>query len=695
MALAVLGAPWPAAARDDIAATPLAVPSSGEVVTYPAEFFQRYNPDSALEMVERLPGFQVDDGADKRGFGGASGNILIDDRYPSAKQDSPSSILDRIPAAQVARIEVIRAQVREIDLRGHAVVANVVLREDIPATSRWEGSIRKNFNHAPLTVAGSVSVSDQWKGIEYVVGAGGRRFASGEGGTELLIEEGGSFLEEHLEDTFLRGEEGSGNLNASTWLGETRVQVNAGYAFENRFETLTSVPDPRRQPDDDSEDFFADDGDVRQLEIGGDAERSFGRDFLAKAILLYTREDKDAVSSQRTLDDAGAQALFRIADSGTVSTEAIARLELYWAGWADHAVQIDLEGARNVIDASLLQNVDTGDGPEPVPVPGANTRVHEDRGDFMISDIWSLGKLELDYGVGAEASTITQEGDARQKRNFFFLKPHLALTYWAAENRHTRLRLAREVSQLDFDDFVSATVFQDDDLALGNPDLRPETTWVAELVEERRYGRLGVVKLKLFHHWISDVQDLLPLSSSFEAPGNIGDGRRWGVELEATVPLDSLGLAAARLDLQARLQDSTVTDPVTGDDRVLSGAGGAEKPIPFRDENRFAFGVAFRQDFQDARVSWGWDARARADRTRFLVNELDVYGDGTELNVFVETTRWFGRKISLSANNLLDFNFVRNRTIFTGERDLSPIARRELQDRTDGRRVLLTVSGSF
>jgi hypothetical protein len=128
---------------------------------------------------------------------------------------------------------------------------------------------------------------------------------------------------------------------------------------------------------------------------------------------------------------------------------------------------------------------------------------------------------------------------------------------------------------------------------------------------------------------------------------------------------------------------------------MLSGKGGAEKPIPFRDENRYAYGVAFRQDFQEARIAWGFNVRARADRTRFLVNELDVYADGTELNVFVETTRWFGQKIRLSADNLLDFNFVRNRTIFTGERDLTPIARHELQDRTDGRRLLLTVSGSF
>ena len=77
------------------------------------------------------------------------------------------------------------------------------------------------------------------------------------------------------------------------------------------------------------------------------------------------------------------------------------------------------------------------------------------------------------------------------------------------------------------------------------------------------------------------------------------------------------------------------------------------------------------------------------------VNELDVRDEGTELNVFVETTRWFGLKINLSGNNLLDLEQLRHRTIYVGERDMQTIDRSELTDRTDGRRIVLTVSGSF
>lgn len=90
--------------------------------------------------------------------------------------------------------------------------------------------------------------------------------------------------------------------------------------------------------------------------------------------------------------------------------------------------------------------------------------------------------------------------------------------------RQTQLRVEREVSQLNFNDFVSSAVFEDDDVALGNPDLRPDSTWITELSHERRLGSVGVVKLTAFHHWIEGVVDLLPLASTFEAPGNI---ERW------------------------------------------------------------------------------------------------------------------------------------------------------------------------
>lgn len=666
-----------------------------EVISYAATFFDRYQPNTALDMVQRIPGFQFDDGSNERGFGGAVGNVLINDRYPSAKQDSLSNILERIPASQVERIDLIRGQVRNIDLLGQSAVASVILRADFPATTRWEGLVRKNFDHSPLTVRGSISISDRVGDIEYNAGVDYRKFASGEFGTEDIVDGNDVLIETRTEDNFLTGNEGNANLNASTWFGKTLTKFNAKYGFEDRLDEATSLRVPQGPGGVAREDIFSDDGEQRIVEVSTDAERLMSTDLLTKGLLLYTRETNDTVATERRFDASGTQSLFRVADSEVLETESIARLEFDWSGWANHAVQFNVEGARNVIESAFLQTVDTGTGPVEVPVPGANTRVEENRGDILLTDTWLRDKYEVNYGLGAETSTISQTGDVVQKRSFFFLKPQVSMTYSPTKVRQTRFRLAREVSQLDFRDFVSATVFQDDDIALGNPNLKPESTWIAELSEERRFGELSVIKITAFHHWISDVEDLLPLTPEFEVPGNIGDGRRWGIEFEATIPVEIFGMTGARLDVELRLQDSTVKDPVTTNDRVLSGAGRPTKPIPFRDENHYAFGINFRQDLEAERVAWGWEVRNRSERQLFKVNELDVRDEGTEFNVFVETTRWLGLKIRLTGANLLDFEQLRHRTIYVGERELTPVERRELTNRTDGRRVILTVSGSF
>jgi hypothetical protein len=65
------------------------------------------------------------------------------------------------------------------------------------------------------------------------------------------------------------------------------------------------------------------------------------------------------------------------------------------------------------------------------------------------------------------------------------------------------------------------------------------------------------------------------------------------------------------------------------------------------------------------------------------------------MNWFIETTRWFGIKVRLSAINALDAPGYRDRTVFTGERDLSPVRFRELRERYRDKSITLTLSGVF
>ncbi len=208
-----------------------------------------------------------------------------------------------------------------------------------------------------------------------------------------------------------------------------------------------------------------------------------------------------------------------------------------------------------------------------------------------------------------------------------------------------------------------------------------------------------MVTVTAFHHWISDVLDLLPLSPDFEAPGNIGDGRRWGIMTEGTLPLDTLGLQGAKLDIKFILQDTVVTDPVTGERRRLSGDGGG---APYRtlevlnNNMGWRYRIDYRQDFEAARVAWGLTYADRGDRPLYKVNELDVHSEGPAGTFFIETTRWFGVKINLLWENLFNFKRHRERTRFIGERGLSPVDSLIVRDRQHDRyRIGLHVSGTF
>ncbi len=79
------GAPAPAAETPAAAATQ---PVNQGVISYPPEFFAASSPNTALDMIFRLPGFSLDTGDTVRGFGGAAGNVLIDGSRPASKDDS-------------------------------------------------------------------------------------------------------------------------------------------------------------------------------------------------------------------------------------------------------------------------------------------------------------------------------------------------------------------------------------------------------------------------------------------------------------------------------------------------------------------------------------------------------------------------------------------------------------------------------
>lgn len=667
--------------------------SADSVVPYPAAFFTQYRPITALDMVERVPGFSVDDGDGSRGFGGAAGNLLINGERPSTKQDSASDILQRIPASQVERLDLIRGQGGGLDLRGQSVAVNVILKSDGGTAFTWEAILEQDVDSGGPTPQGILSATQRIGATQLNVGLDIRRFFFGNPATEILSEpipdSGSDELvpsERREEYERTKGREFSGTINTETRLDDTLIHFNSEVRYQTRefIERSDRTPiDTTGQPQD-ALTFDVDqdqDRDIFSIEVGADVEWPLAQNLTAKAITLYRFEDDERLTFlQRPRD--GVQEI-RSADTDNRDTETIGRMEFDFTGWDQHTVELDLEGAFNTLENELALSLDTGNGPEPIPVPGANTRVEEVRGDFRLGDSWTWDHWVMETALGAEVSNISQSGETGNDRDFFFWKPSWTLTYAADQSRQTRLRFLREVAQLDFNDFVSSTNFNDDDVDLGNADLSPDRTWVLELSHERRFGDLGAATVTVYHHWVQDVQDLLPVGGIFEVPGNIGNGRRWGADILTTIPLGWMGITGGRLDIDASFQDSSVTDPVTQEQRIFS------------DSRHFDVDINFRQDLQQQRWAWGWSMELVDEAPFFGLDEIDTFDRGVDLEAFIETTRWWGIKMRLTVENITNRQFTRDRRLFTGQRFLSPRRFTEFRDRRRGRSFVLSFSGSF
>lgn len=655
--------------------------SSDDTVVYSASFFASYQPVSARDMVEQVPGFQIDDGDDSRGFAGAGGNVLINGERPSSKQDSVSSILERVPASRVHQIELIRGNTGRFDAGGQAMLVNVIV-DNSRRSWTWNSTVEQDFDSGGPTPSGRLSMVDR-SGIT-TWGAGISASSGFFGNTmdeRLLV--AGIDVEDRDEFEQTRSRSLQFNANSTSTFDQATLRLNTEiiYRESDFFERSlrTEIPEPQNRfnLNQRSED------NALELEIGGDLEWQPAPRWKAKLIALHNSELVDDENREILIVAPLPPDLQRQSIRDTSQRESIARFELDWAASGTHLLELDFETALNSLDNALVLRIGREGELIPVDVPGANNRVEEIRGDFELRDTWELGAFSLESGMGAEISRISQSGTGAPDRDFFFLKPSLTLVHTPHERVLNRIRLSRDVAQLNFGDFISSANFFDGDVDRGNPGLEPQQTWAAEVSTERRFGALGVAKVTVFHDWVRDVQDRLPIDDRFEVPGNIGDGRRWGASAEATVALEAIGMQQARLDLEARWEDSAVTDPVTGTTRRFSG------------QRRYALEGELRQDLIEARWAWGVESDYVDRAVGFELDELDIDERGVDLEAFIETTRYFGVKMQLTVQNLLDRRFLRDRTVFTGPRGSSPADFRELRDLRRGRSVLLSISGSF
>src|SRR5213075_1374351 len=132
-----------------------------------------------------------------------------------------------------------------------------------------------------------------------------------------------------------------------------------------------------------------------------------------------------------------------------------------------------------------------------------------------------------------------------------------------------------------------------DRINAGNPNLVPQQTWQFRGTLEHPLLGEGLAKLDVGYDLISDLQDRVLIfddaGNGFDAPGNIGTGKRYFAHLTLDAPLAKIGLKGLRVKFDGQLQRTRVEDPINGGLRNFSG------------------------DFPD----WNWSVDVRHDLAKF------------------------------------------------------------------------------
>ena len=371
------------------------------------------------------------------------------------------------------------------------------------------------------------------------------------------------------------------------------------------------------------------------------------------AVQRFTRDDATEHS-----DEAGATE--DVAERGR-GGESVARVLLRLQASPAWTLEGGAEGAYNFLDSRAALAADG----VPIPLPAANVRVSERRGELFGAAIWrASARFSAEAGLRFEASRLVQTGDSSLTKSLAFPKPRLVLTWSPARETQWRARIERTVSQLDFGDFVSSTSLTSSTITAGNADLEPQRVWTASLAWERRFAGNGALVLTARHEWISHTLDRVGVIGpgyAFDAPGNVGAGGKTKIEADLSLPLDRIGIAGGLLKVDLGYRWTHVIDPTTGQARRISG----EEPIDGE--------IHFTQDRPALGVRWGLDYVVAKDEREYRFDEIRRTRIAGRLSAFVECRPAAAWTVRAFAENLTGRPVERDRAIFAGARADRPL----------------------
>ncbi|HEV7288529.1 TonB-dependent receptor plug domain-containing protein [Sphingomonas sp.] len=291
------------------------------------------------------------------------------------------------------------------------------------------------------------------------------------------------------------------------------------------------------------------------------------------------------------------------------------------------------------------------------PITGGFSTIEEQRKDLFALVEGKSGAIKWEVGVRWENTNVAirdlTPGGVSIDTDYDHILPSASAKIELGDGRVT-ISGARTVRRPRFDD--ASPILLEEELGdndfLGNPLLKPESAWGADLGYEHRLGRTGVVGVNVFYRRISDLIELANTGVPGAAddptgdrtwiyqPRNTGDGSVYGVEFDVSTSLSFLGLPDTGIFGNLSLLESDITDEL-GERR-------------FNGQSNIVYNFGFIQDIPSFGAAFGATYRKQgAAYDRFVAEEVrTTYG--ADLEVFVE--KRFGKNFTIRAvgSNLLD-----------------------------------------
>jgi hypothetical protein len=650
---------------------------------YTPQDFARFAPKTAYDMLVQVPGFTIRTADQERGLGQASENVLINGQRIANKSGGATDELRRTPAAKVARIEIVDAATLGIaGLVGQ--VANIVLSETNTSTGQfeWRPSFRAHFSEPDL-FRGSISYSGKAGPIGYTLSVRDDTGRGAFGGPIVITDAAGRVIERrrqvfHSEADTLTAQsrftiDGPGSSEGHLTLGyspywgpfhdeDVRVRVGG--------DTLTRITD------------FSNTG--YYIDINGDYAFRLGPGRL-KLIGLrhFDHEPNDTVQVTSFASGAPDEGVRFRRDSHIAET--VFRGEYAWKMGAND-LQLSLERAYNSLDQHGSLFLLASDGQfEEVPFPEGSGHVVETRYEGIATWSRPLGKtVSLQLALGAEQSQLARVDGDVPPREFFRPKGSLTLGWQPNDKWDLSLKLRRRVGQISFYDFLAQPNLQQERENSGNPDLVPPQSWEGELEAGRNLGPWGKTRLRLYGHLIEDIVDIIPIGDDGEAVGNLPSAHRYGGEWTSTFNLDPAGINGAKIDLTVGLEHTDVRDPLSGEQRQISG-----------NRNRW-IEFDFRHDIPHSDWAYGFYANHNNFAHHYFLTEINHSWEGPVFaGLFVENKDVFGLTVRAEVGNIFNSRHRFERTVYDGRRLRDPVLYNQSNNQLIGPIFNFSVKGSF